>query len=215
MQDLAIISIQDGVLLGLRFKTDTQLRITGIIGSDALEEPGAHVVQGFGDSEIVTRLPFGPSLSSKDIATERSIHMLPEGHWYSEQTRDILLHQFRQNLRCNMVSPLAALAALQLNAGGGITYVSKQREIFLNQDSIELRSVASAQEPRGYVCGSDTSQLALDSGDASLLSFESMRVEVKDSLRSELRGLGHLFALTVGAALHLVNSAAPHTINNS
>lgn len=232
MKDLSVISIQDGVLLGLRFRFDQQLAVTGIIGSESLDEPGMNLVQSVMESDLVEQLPSSELLLPEEIKRERTIHMLDGVGWTSEQTGNILLHQNRLDLRCNMVSPLAALAALQLHVGSGITYLSKQREIFLNHGSIELRSASpdtfsSEGLSSGYVCGPDAAHVVRSMGSAKpmstanqmdgakLLSFAAMHVELGNALRSELIGLGHLFALTVGAALHLVKPAAPHTRQNS
>ena len=113
-----------------------------------------------------------------------------------------------------MVSPLSALAALQRNVGDGISYLSKQGEIFLNQSSIELQHANAVESRSGYLCGPG----AVDyrgTSTSRILGFDEMRIELEPAFRSELQGLGHLFALTVGAAMHLVNSAAPHRTKNS
>jgi hypothetical protein len=206
-RDLSIVSIQDGVLLGLRLLYDTRLLVTGIVGSEALQRQQTYLVQGPGEEDILVRLCDRAAISSEAIAIERSIHMLQPEEWHSEQTGDILLHQKRPDLRYNMVSPLAALAALQRNVGSGITYLSKQREILLREDSIEL-SPALSPDHTGYVCGPEASRRTAHQ---QLLGFERMAIDIHPSIRKELMGLGHLFALTVGAAMHLVTTAAPHT----
>ncbi|HET6512684.1 MAG TPA: hypothetical protein VFH43_10865 [Candidatus Kapabacteria bacterium] len=209
--ELSIISIQDGILLGLRFPFESKLRIAGILGAEALDSPGVHVVQNISTSDVLIELP-GPSpLSQEAMDIERAIHAT-DGGWESVQTGSFLLHQIRPNLRCNMVSPLAALTALQRNVGDGISYLSKQGEIFLSQYSIEVLPARAAGSRNGYLCGPDAVKYT---GIASsrLLRYEDMHIE--HALRSELQGLGHLFALTVGAALHLVKSAAPHRPKNS
>lgn len=220
IKDLSIISIEDGLLLGLRFRAEDKLTITSIIGSEALDATGTIVVQGFEPGDMMTRLASSERPSDQARTREREIHMLTGDGWVSEQTRDILLHQNRAGLRYNMVSPLAALAALQYELGVGITYLSKQREIFLDQGSIDVRTFNAQSFPGslrpGYLCGPGATHALQSNGSLELLSFEAMRVELRNALRSELQGLGHLFALTVGAALHLVDLKPLHnTPDNS
>jgi hypothetical protein len=213
IKDLSVISIEDGFLLGLRFRCDRKLLVTDIIGSEALDEPGIVLVQGFSESDHLVRLPSQDRLSDIAIGIERRIHMLAEGEWHSEQTSDILLHQFRPNLRSNMVSPLTALAALQQDLGAGVSYRSKYRDIFLNAGSIQLSpNIATSDVDRGYLCGAEAShKMSRSSMQARLLRFEDLSIELGMAVRQELAGLGHLFALTVGAAMHVVKTADLHT----
>ncbi len=214
MKDLTVVSLQNGILLGLRFRDDGKLRIIGLVGSEALAEESTNVVHGFAPTDVVSQLPSEASLNGSEITRERAIHMVDDDRWVSEQTGPFLLHQNRPNLRCSTVSPLTALAALQLSVGDGISYLSKQREIFLNQGSIEISTVFAADRRSGFLCGPDAALHA--DAHKRLLGFSDMKIELENALRSELQGLGHLFALTVGAAMHLVNTAdLHHTLNNS
>jgi hypothetical protein len=213
IKDLSVISIEDGFLLGLRFRYDGKMVVTDIIGSEALDEPGTLLVQGFSETDHLVRLPSLDRLSDTEIALERRIHMLAEKEWHSGQTSDILLHQFRPNLRSNMVSPLTALAALHQDLGVGVSYQSKYRDIFLNAGSIQLSPDITITDVQvSYHCGAEASRERNGSSEqARLLRFEDLSIELGMAVRQELAGLGHLFALTVGAAMHVVKTADLHT----
>lgn len=213
MKDLSVVSIEDGILLGLRFSYEGRLRIRAIVGAEALEDAEAIVVQGFSGSDVLVQLTESTHLDEADLEKERQIHMLDE-HWYSSQTGAFLLHQFRTDLRYNMVSPITALDALQRSIGEGISYFSKQREIFLNRGSIELLTPGAADGRAAYICGPAATRYA-HVASSRVMDLSDMRIDLEHSLRSELQGLGHLFALTVGAAMHMVREAAPHTLENS
>jgi hypothetical protein len=209
MKDLAVVGIEDGIVLGLRFRDDATLRVVDIVGSEAMDEPDAFSVHGFAESDLVIKLPSDDRLDDRSTEQERRIQMLPDRGCYSVQTADILLHQIRPNLRYNMVSPLAALAALQRDLGAGVSYLSKQSNIYLDDDSIRFGIDAVRSGDRsGYLCGAEASREISSSGSARLLRFEDLSIELDMAVRPELEGLGHLFALTVGAALHVVNTAA-------
>lgn len=205
MHDISVLTYDADTVLGLRFRLTSAIEVIGIVGMSDATDSTMMVMAPDPEMELYYDLPSSVMLTEEELVTERAIHGLEEGSWFSSRVQKVLFHQHKRSSGNLELSAPVALAALQERLQAPLAYLGERSTIVIGEHQVAMFQKDEHVEIANgsYLCGSALTPALMQEydGAAKRLTFEAVGIQVVEETAKHLHGLDHLFALAIGGAI--------------